>query len=68
MDTKNWYLSRTIRAGLIGAVASLAAFFNIITIDEEIKWQIIDIIMVGVTFVTGIVAIYGRLKAKKEIV
>jgi hypothetical protein len=24
--------------------------------------------MVGVTFVTGIVAIYGRLKAKKEIV
>jgi hypothetical protein len=37
METKNWYLSRTIRAGLIGAVASLAAFFNIITIDEEIK-------------------------------
>ena len=66
-DVKSWLLSRTIWAGIIGAAASVIGAWLKLDITADLVNQLTDIAVMGVTFVTSVIAVYGRLKASKKI-
>ena len=69
-DTKKWYLSRGVWGGIIAAVASIAGIVGH-TINIEQQTQIVNTIMVLVPLfasaVGGLMALYGRIKAKHKL-
>lgn len=66
METKKWYTSRTIWGGLITVASAGAGLFGIY-IDEQTQAQITDLALVGAGAFGGLLAIWGRIKADKEI-
>ena len=68
METKQWYLSRTIWSQLVAVIWLWLSFTWIINIDEAIQGDIVDTIMAGTLVFSQILAIYYRIKAKKELI
>ena len=69
-ETKPWYLSKTIIGSVVAAGAIVAGFFGV-SIDEATKSVILDqteaLIAAGFALVGTLLAIYGRVAAKKTI-
>lgn len=68
METKQWYLSRTIWSQFVAIVGLWLSFTWIIKLDEAIQGDIIDTIMAIVTIFSQVAAIYYRIKAKNELI
>ena len=64
-DTKNWYKSKTVWAGIITALIGTLALFGVTVQDnpETIADSVVNLIAT----VSGIVAIFGRVTAKQTI-
>ena len=68
MDSKPWYMSKTVWGGLLSIVGiacprAIAALGG----SDAAADQIITVVGAGVTLVGGILAIYGRVKASTTI-
>lgn len=63
MDTKPWYLSKTVLGAVIAIVASAAGIG--LTSDET--GQLADHVDGLIAIVGGILAIYGRVVARKQL-
>jgi len=66
-NTKNRYLSKTVRSQIIAVIALALSTTGVLDMGEEIQWQIVDQIMVVVWLVAQVMAIYGRIVAKKQL-
>lgn len=66
VETKKWYASKTVWGGLIAVASATAGLFGVY-IDEQTQAQITDLALVGAGAVGGLIAIWGRIKADKEI-
>ncbi|MCB1417501.1 MAG: hypothetical protein KDJ74_00270 [Notoacmeibacter sp.] len=66
MDTKPWYLSKTIWASLVTILSALAGLFGFrfSTIDSAAT---AEMLLQAVTALSGLVAIFGRLSADTKI-
>ena len=65
-ESKPWYLSRGVIAGLMTMVIGIAGAFGVDGLDVE-KDQITEIILSVVTAIVGAVAVWGRVKAKQQV-
>lgn len=65
-NSKDWYKSKTIWAGVVTIISSAAAGFGY-PIEADIQSGIIEIVLTIVTSVSGMVAIYGRITADKQV-
>lgn len=63
---KEWYKSKAVWGGVIAAVAGIAANFGI-NINETLQADISDWIVSAVAIVGGLLSIYGRIVATKQI-
>ena len=66
MDKKKWYQSKTIWGAAI-TIASLVLTQLGYTVSAEDQASVIDYIVNTAGYVGGVVAIYGRIKASKQI-
>lgn len=74
MDTKKWYLSKTLWAGLITLIVGVLTAFKVIHIGPVLVENIaaeqegISQVIVGLfEIVAGAVVLWGRLTAKTEL-
>ena len=67
MNTKQWYQSKTIIAQIIAMICMWLAYTNIINIDWATQQQVVDLIIMLVTWASQLYAIYGRLTATTQI-
>lgn len=70
IETKPWYLSKTVLGGVIAAGAGVAGLFGInldALTQAELLAHLDMIVTAGSALVGGVLAIYGRLKATKSI-
>jgi len=68
-DTQPWYLSRGVWGALVSLIAAIAAALShnklqILPADQD---QIVTLILTVAGAVGGAVALYGRLRATKQI-
>lgn len=63
---KPWYLSRTVWAGLVALVLSLAGIFGLAT-DAVDQGARTDILLQLATAVAGAIAVIGRIGATSRI-
>ena len=68
METKQWYYSRTVWSQLVAVICMGLSFTWVIDLDEAMQGSIIDTIMAGTLVFSQILAIYYRIKAKKELI
>ena len=66
-DNKPWYLSKTVIAGIVTMIIGVAGTFGLGAAIEGEKDQIVDVVIQIATALAGLVAVYGRLTAKKKI-
>ncbi len=66
-ENKPWYLSKTVLAGIVTMVIGIAGAFGFGAALEGEKDMLIDTVLQITTAVAGIVAVYGRLTAEKEL-
>jgi protein-S-isoprenylcysteine O-methyltransferase Ste14 len=71
METKPWYLSKTIISSIVGSVFTLLLIMGIVlpdTITSDVFAQQVTDVIAGIgTLVSTIIAIYGRVTATKQI-
>lgn len=71
MDTKKWWLSKGLWGGIVGLIAMVLMVFKVVDISVEEQATLVDSIVAIVTMISGLVgiilAIYGRLTAKKTL-
>lgn len=66
-DTTPWYASRTIWAGAVGVMVPVIGMaFHITVTDAQIQEVVTDLTIIGGA-VSGLAAIYYRVKASKPI-
>lgn len=65
-NTKPWYLSKTVWAGLVSATAATAAIFGV-PINEAAKNNLVDSGFQLVSAISGIFAVFGRVTASTRI-
>lgn len=63
---KEWYQSSAVWGGLIALGAAIAGTFGIV-IDEGARAELTDYAVAIAGGIGGLLAIYGRLKAEKQI-
>jgi len=66
METKRWYLSKTVWAGIVTAVVGTLSMLGVGQLEGE-EETITTLIMSIVTIVMGILAVIGRIVAKGKI-
>lgn len=66
METKKWYQSKAIWGGIVAVASGLAGLIGV-EIDEQTQQDIVNVIVEVGSVVGGVMAIYGRLKANKEV-
>lgn len=66
IEDKPWYLSRTIWAGLVTLVLSLAGAFGFIS-DAVDHVALTDVLLQLATAIAGLVTVFGRLRATSRI-
>jgi len=64
--TKPWYLSRTIWASLVTVLIGAAGITGL-PVDSVDGSSLTDTLVQGVTAISGLVAVVGRLWASKKI-
>jgi hypothetical protein len=74
MDTKQWYLSKTVWASILTVLLAILAMTGVthigsVQVDQVAAEQesILDGIVQMTLVVSGLVALYGRLTAKTKI-
>jgi len=70
VESKPWYLSKTIWGAVIGVVAGGLALIGHGLSSETQTWlanEVVQVVEAGVTVVGGVLAIYGRVKAETTI-
>ena len=71
IETKAWYLSKTLWGTIIMGVGILLNKFFGYTIDEDTQAQITDTVVenisYGINFVGAVLAIWGRITATKKV-
>jgi len=68
MDTKKWYQSLTINAGLVAAVISILTIFGIKVGNAAAETENIAEVLNGIILtIASVLAIIGRIRAKTEI-
>ena len=65
-DTKPWWQSKTIIAGVVAIVVAALGFFGIGIPDGQ-QETVTELVLQIITALAGILAIAGRLTAKKEL-
>ena len=65
-DQKPFYLSKTVIAGMVAIAIGIASAFGIGGLEAETEITT-ELILQLTTAVAGLVAIYGRLTAKKKL-
>lgn len=67
-ESKPWYLSTTIIAALLVVIISVLSAFGVAveSIQAE-QTHLADLIVQLLTAVAGLVAVYGRITAKRKI-
>jgi len=65
-ESKKWFESRTVWAGIVVLIATVAGAFGF-ELDVTAQGEITEYIMTVVTAVGALVAIVGRVKATKTI-
>lgn len=65
-ESKTWYMSLTLWGAIVTVLAALAGLFGI-DIDADTQKQIIEYIILGASAIGGLIAAYGRIRAKKTI-
>ena len=65
-EKKPWYKSKTIVAAIVAVVLSVAAACGVEGLGGE-KDAIVEAVMEIAVAVAGVIAIYGRVKAKENI-
>ena len=65
-DSKPWYLSRTIWASLITIVTAAAGILGVPVAGLD-NAALTDTLLQGITAISGLVAIFGRLAASARI-
>ena len=65
-ETKPWYLSKTIWSSVVTVVASLLGIFGF-NISGDMANQAIDLIIMAITALSGMIALYGRVDAEKKL-
>jgi uncharacterized membrane protein YqjE len=63
---KQWHQSLTIRAIMLGIVATLLRYFGVDAAEEDLK-AIVDAIGTMITLAFSVAAIIGRVRANKQI-
>ena len=63
-ETKVWWQSLTLWGAIVTVLAALAGLFGI-DIDADTQKQIIEYIILGASAIGGLIAAYGRIRAKK---
>lgn len=66
MDSKPWWQSKTIWGGIVTAVAAVLGIWGV-AVSPEDQAQLVDTITLVAAGIGGVVAIIGRLAAKKQI-
>ncbi|MEW9615996.1 hypothetical protein AB3G45_19460 [Shinella sp. S4-D37] len=65
-DAKAWYLSRTVWGALIAILASLANAAGVeVTAGDE--GELADLVVAAAGTLGGIVALYGRISARRRV-
>lgn len=64
--SKPWFTSKTIWSSIITVVASLGGLFGL-SISGEMTTQLVDLIVLLITTISGLVAVVGRVNADKKI-
>jgi hypothetical protein len=67
MDTKRWYLSKTVVSGLITFLVGAMGLMGY-AVDPNDQKTVADAVLAVTTSLTGLTAIYGRVKATKTLV
>ena len=65
-QTKPWYLSRTIWASVVTVVAGIGGMFGL-PVDRIDDQALVETLLQGITAISGLVAIFGRLAADRRI-
>ena len=65
-ETKQWYSSRAVWAGIVAAIIGILGAFGVDVVDSPDS--IADNIVALVVAISGLVTILGRIKATKKIV
>lgn len=66
LDEKLWWQSRTIWGVIVSALAKLAALAHY-EISDENQAGLVEVVMLGVSFVGDALAWYARVKATRVI-
>lgn len=66
MDGKEWYQSRTIMAAVAGVIIGVLGVFKL-QLPAEIQGQITDLLLAIGSVITGLLAIWGRIRAEQPI-
>ena len=67
IDTKPWYMSKSIISSAVSLFALIAFYLGFDLSDPKIKESIVNDLMVLLPVIANIIAIYGRVTAKKKI-
>jgi hypothetical protein len=65
-ESKPWYLSRTIWASLITIVTAAAGIFGVPVTGID-NAALTDTLLQAIAAISGLVAIFGRMRAKDRI-
>ena len=65
-ESKVWYMSLTLWGAIVTVLATIGGLFGI-DIDADTQKQIIEYIVLGASALGGLMAAYGRIRAKKII-
>jgi len=66
-EEKVWYKSLTLWGAIVTVLAALAGIFGI-DIDSNTQKEVVEYLVVGASAIGGLVAAYGRIRAKARIV
>lgn len=66
-EEKLWYQSLTLWGAIVTVLAAIAGIFGI-DIDVNTQQEIVEYIVLGGSAVGGLMAAYGRIRAKARIV
>ncbi len=66
IETKSWYLSRTVWASVVGIILSVAGLVGV-GIEAINPEGLTDAFLQAATAIAGIIAVIGRLAATRKI-
>ena len=65
-DEKTWYQSKAVWGGVVAVVAAVAGYFGL-PLGEADQAALVDAALAVAGAVGGILAIYGRVTAEKQV-